>query len=208
MPAQIQKDNSTYKEKVALRLKALDMLEGIGIAEPVVMETHGGEGHLYKACYAHLDEGVVFETDAEKVHVLARQRVSWSVYKADSTASLAAGAGAHLSIQLLDADPYGSPWDVLKAFFGSARPFAKQMAVVVNDGMRQKLATNSGWEVAVLEGMVQKYGNHLHPIYLQVCEELLGEVVAEAGYKVMTFGGYYTGHAKAMTHYLALLEQA
>lgn len=200
-----QKDNSTYHQKVTLRRKCIDLLEARGVLNPAVMETHGGEGHLFNGCYAHIDEGVVFEKDPMKVRTLAKQRPSWAVYRADCTPAIAAGAGNHLKIDLLDVDPYGSPWDTIEAFFTSSRPFADYMLVAVNDGLRHKLGTGSGWEVHQLEEMVAKYGNDLHPIYLQIAEEMLSKMASHAGYRVTRFNGYYTGHSNAMTHYMAEL---
>lgn len=202
-----QKDNSTFREKVTLREKALSWLDEKGIGQPVVMETHGGEGHLFAACYAHLGEGVVFEQDSVKVDRLAKQRPGWRVYEADCTVALGAGVASDLPIDLLDVDPYGGAWDALEAFFFSDRQFALQMVVVVQDGLRLKLASGTAWEVKVLAPMVRKYGNDLHPIYLDVCGEMLAQIVANAGYEVTHFGGYHTGHSLAMTHYAAWLER-
>jgi hypothetical protein len=200
-----QKDNGSFEEKAALRRQAVDILAGWGVDAPLVMETHGGNGALFDACYAHVEEGVVFEKDALKTATLGKQRPTWAVYEADCVTALELGVGKHWVIDLLDVDPYGAPWDVLRGFFESERPLAERMVVVVNDGLRQKLASGSGWEVKALEGMVMKYGNDLHPIYLDICKELLGEVVANAGYRLERFHGYYCGHSLAMTHYLGVL---
>lgn len=208
MMATKQVDNSTFTEKVTLRRKALTLLDEWGVADPVVMETHGGEGHLFDACYSHLDEGVVFEKDPIKVTRLARQRETWAVYKADCIESVRAGAGKQWVVDLLDTDPYGSCWDIVDAFFSSERPFAERMVIAVNCGLRQKLASGSGWEVKQLEPMVRKYGANLHPIYLDLCREMLALKCAEAGYEVSWFNGYYCGHAKQMTHFLATLEMS
>jgi len=200
-------DNTTYRQKVALRRQAVDLLEAMGVPAPVVMETHGGEGRLFDKCYAHLDQGVVFEKDSLKAARLAKQRPTWAVYEADCVEAVEVGAGGHLVVDLLDADPYGQPWEVLGAFFSSPREYAERMVVVVNDGMRLKLATGSGWEVQSLQSVVRRFGNDLHPIYLEVCEILLGELAEEAGYKMTSFSGYYCGHSKSITHYLAVLER-
>ena len=200
-------DNSTYQHKLALRRRALALLTEVGIEQPVVMETHGGRGELFKACYEHLPEGVVFETDNQKAAHLGKQRPTWAVYQADCVHALSGGVGAHLTVDLLDCDPYGEPWPVLEAFFTSQRSFAPVMAVAVNDGLRQKLAMGGAWDVASLQDAVQKHGNDLHPIYLEVCRELLEEKVAHVGYQVSYFGGYYTGAKQAMTHYLAMLRR-
>lgn len=203
-----KQDNSTLRQKIALRQKAIDMLEQYGVDQPVVMETHGGEGKLFDACYAHLDDGVVFEQDEVKVAVLAKQRPTWAVYMADCVETLADGAGSHLAVDLLDVDPYGMSFDALEAFFSSPREFAARMLVVVNDGGRLKTVTGSSWEVAVLKPIVREYGNDLHPIYKEVCREMLARSSAQAGYRVAQWAAYYCGHALANTHYLAVLERA
>lgn len=106
MMATKQVDNSTFTEKVTLRRKALTLLDEWGVDEPVVMETHGGEGHLFDACYSHLGDGVVFEKDPIKVTRLARQRETWAVYKSDCVEAVRAGAGKQWVVDLLDTDPY------------------------------------------------------------------------------------------------------
>lgn len=55
--------------------------------------------------------------------------------------------------------------------------------------------------------VVERRGSDLHPVYLEVCEELLKQKAGIAGYRLIDFRGYYCGDHKAMTHYLAILEQ-
>lgn len=171
------------------------------------METHGGFGTLFDACYGHIQRGIVFEKQAEKADTLSLQRPTWAVYEADCEAALEAGAGAHLAIDLLDVDPYGSCWDTIEAFFSSDRPFAERMTVVVNDGLRQSLSMGKAWTVKQLSGMVQRFGNDLHPVYLDVCKVLLQEKAAAAGYEIEHFGGYYCGVKKFNTHFMAVLKR-
>lgn len=199
-----QHDNSTYKEKVKLRKEALKRL---GIDQPAVMETHGGMGVLFDACYAHIERCVVFEKQTDKVDRLALQRPTWAVYEANCETALQTGAGAHLTIDLLDVDPYGECWPVIEAFFGSSRPFADRMIAVVNDGLRQSLSMGKAWSVGSLRGVVEKFGNDLHPVYLDVCHYLMKEKAALAGYEVEHFGGYYCGIHKANTHFMAVLKR-
>ena len=136
-----QKDNSTFHQKALLRQMALARLE----AEPVVMETHGGEGKLFDACYRGVTRGVVFEKDADKASILGRQRPTWAVYEGDCVASIQGGAGAHLEVNLLDVDPYGDPWPVIDAFFESERPRAERLMVVVNDGLLHSIKKGVAW---------------------------------------------------------------
>jgi hypothetical protein len=203
----VQRDNSTFHEKVTLRKKALEWLDHYGVSEPIVFEAFGGEGHLFNACYSHLDTGVVIEKDSIKASRLASQRPSWRVYEGDSIGAMAAGVGGDLAFDLLDIDPYGSCWAAIEAFFQSDRTFADRMIVVVQDGLRLKLAAGNGWEMEVLEPMIMRYGNDLHPVYQNVCHDLLELKAAQAGYALSRFGSYYTGHSKAMTHFIAVLEK-
>lgn len=174
--------------------------------DPVVMETHGGGGGgVFPSCYREVESGVAFERDSAKAAVLAQQRPTWAIYEADCVASLAGGAGGHLRVNVLDVDPYGECWPVLKAFFESDRPRSERLFVAVNDGLRQKIKSGA-WSVKSMVGMVQKYGNSLCGRYLQVCEELLAHHAKAAGYELELFHGYYCGASKAMTHFVAHLR--
>lgn len=198
----MKKDNSTFRRKVELRLRLLKEIE-----EPVVMETHGGYGAVWKKCYMSAPDGVVFETDEKKVEVLAKQRPEWAVYQADCITSLASGVGEHLAINFLDVDPYGDPWPVVDAFFRSNRPRPDCMAVAVNDGLRQKVRMGGGWDVDSLAAAVEKYGaSVMHDNYLEVCAEMLQEKAGQCGYSLTRWAGYYCGHADQMTHYGAVFQ--
>jgi len=198
----LQKDNPTFNQKVVIRREALKLIDS-----PVIMETHGGAGKLFDACYSHLGTGLVFEKDPHKAGLLGLQRPTWAVYEADCEAAIADGVGSHLAVNLLDLDPYGDPWPIIDAFFQSDRPRPARLIVVVNDGLRHRVNMNLSWCTATLQPMVSKYGNVIYPIYLEICRELMTEKSAQAGYKLMRFAGYYTGHEKQMTHYLAVLNQ-
>lgn len=199
----IQKDNSTFPYKAQLRRQALAEID-----RPVVMETHGGYGWLYEACYKHVADGVVFETDARKSSFLAAQRPEWAVYEVDCIAALTAGVGSMWPINVLDCDPYGQPWPVIQAFFGSERPFPDRLLVVVNDGLRQKLKMKAAWTMDLLADLVAQYGNdRLYRDYLAVCQLLLETIAAQRGYVLRRWAGYYCGEGKNMTHYAALLQK-
>jgi hypothetical protein len=201
-----QKDNQTFREKKALRKAVLTELATLyDIPVPVVIETHGGRGELWKACYPTLERGCVFEKDPVKAARLGKQRPTWAVYEADVVPALEGGAGAHLTADLLDVDPYGGCWDTIGAFFRSARPFAPVMAVVVNDGLRHSLSLQRGWATEALAGAVARHGNDLFPIYLEVCEELMAEKAAYAGYRIDRFSAYHCGDKQFMTHFRAIL---
>ena len=195
----MKRNNSTFKEKVALRRVMLRQMS----ESPVILETHGGLGRLWAACYAGVGAGVVFEKDEDKAAYLARQRPTWAVYEVDCVRALAGGVGAHLEVNVLDLDPWGEPWPAIGAFFESERPRAARLWVVVNDGLRDCIKTGRAWRVESLQGMVQHYGNDLFARYLDVCRELLTQKAAQAGYSLDRFAGYHCGAGGIITHYLA-----
>lgn len=200
-----QLDNSTLAQKILLRQKMLARMSAAEVA-PVIMETHGGYGKLYAACYADIARGVVFDKDADKAERLAWQRPSWAVYQADCEAALSHGAGGHLTITALDIDAYGSPFETMVAYFESKRNFAARLWMVVNDGLRQNARLGDAWSVDVLKPAVAKFGNQLDPIYLQACRYLVELHAEKAGYRLEHFGGWYTGKLNQMTHYLVELS--
>lgn len=197
-----QKDNSTYRQKVALRLMVLKRARALG--EPVVLETHGGYGKIGDVVYADVARGVVFEKEEARCEVLAVKRPGWSVFQADSTKALQAGAGGFVAPTILDLDPYWDPWPTILAFFTSRRAFAPRMWVVVQDGLRNK-ARISPTTSSTLAPMVPRFGNKLYRQYLETCAELMRDAASRAGYDVEHFAGYYTGANQGMTHYAALL---
>lgn len=199
----MKKDNSTFSQKIALRNSLIKELQ-----EPVIMETHGGLGKIWAACYSHVPKGIVFEKDSMKCEVLARQRPTWAVYEGDSIKALSAGAGVHLPVNFLDVDPYGDAWPVLDAFLFSDRPKAETLCIAVNDGLRNKIKMGGAWKVESLRKIVAKMGNGLYRIYLEACEELMKAKAAQAGYAVSRFHGYYCGHNLDMTHYAAVLTKS
>jgi hypothetical protein len=199
-----QKDNSTLRSKVSLRLRLLRE-----IPDPVVLETHGGFGRVYLDCYQGVEGGVVFEKDPEKAAALGLQRPTWAVYEADVEYALSVGVGSHLAVNFVDVDPYGDPWPTIEAFFASDRPRPGKIAVAVNDGLRQSAKMNIAWNTSSLAGVVAKYGNsYIYKHYKEICLELMEASASQAGYNLTRWAAYYTGHANQMTHYGAILELA
>lgn len=200
-----KKDNSTFHRKAALRSRALMLLQG----PPVILETHAGRGRLFDRCYRHADAGVAIEFDESKATSLALQRPTWAVYQCDAERGLAAGLGSHLTFNFLDVDPYGQPWPTFEGYFGSQRTFADELVVVVNDGLRHKLRSTGGWEVASLRDYVRVHGHtEIYKNYLDVARELLTTIAGRAGYTMTMWGGYYCGAFASMTHYCAKLERS
>jgi hypothetical protein len=197
-----KKDNTTLREKVSLRLAMLAALE-----TPLVLETHGGTGQIYRRCYGHLDGGTVFEKDAEKASMLAEQRSSWAVYQADCEGCLRRGVGFHNQPNFIDIDPYGECWPTIEAVFIGMKELPRRLVFAVNCGLRQKLKMNGGWIVESLAQVVRRFGNaSLYRDYLNICQAMLKEKAARRGYQLSRWTGYYCGHAKHMTHFGAVLD--
>lgn len=199
-----QKDNSTLTLKASLRRSLMNE-----IGQAVIMETHGGYGHVYDLCYQAVERGIVFEKDAKKAAFLAQQRPSWAVYECSCEEALADGVGGHLPVNMVDMDPYGEPWPVLDAFLvGHGERMPSTWGLVVNDGLRNKVQLNGGWDVDSLKDAVAHWGAAaMHGNYLDVCRWLVDKKVATVGFTVARWAGYYCGHNQAMTHYAAVLRR-
>lgn len=199
-----KKDNSTLSLKVSLRRNALREIQN-----PIVLETHGGYGSIYARCYGDVPNGVVIEKDEKKADFLAMQRPTWAVYEADCVGALQGGAGAHLPINFLDCDPYGDPWHVIDAFLMSEREFPEKLAIVVNDGLRQKVKINGGWDVHSLAAVVAKYGAaSTYRRYLDICREMLEEKASQRVVTLTRWAGYFCGTMDQMTHYAGIFQKA
>lgn len=198
----MKKDNSTFDAKKDLRRKFIQDQQ-----PAFILETHGGTGHLWQACYSHLP-GIVFEIDEVKVEVLAKQRPEWIIYQADATTALLEGYTLDHTIEFIDIDPYGEPWPIIDALLFGKTKLHNTLTLVVNDGLRQKLQTGSGWNVKSLSPIINRYGSStLCAQYLGIVQELLKAKVVEAGFALDHFEGYYTGHNGMMTHYAAVISR-
>lgn len=198
-----QKDNSTLKLKRRDRLECLQRLR----EQPVILEAYGGAGRLFEECYKKIERGAVFEKDAVKADMLARQRPTWSIYNSDCVKSLAGGVASHLTFNFIDLDPYGSPFETMDAIFGYGRPLADSLWMVVNDGLRNKVRVGGAWKCKALLDIVRDWGNNLFDRYLEVAQEKTRRIVDRAGYKVKSFEGYYCGHNSDMSHYWVELSR-
>lgn len=197
----MQKDNSTFLYKRELRTRALSKTK-----EPVILETHGGQGKLFKSCYAQVPFGVVCEKKIPAANILAAQRPTWAVYCGDTLKMLAGGLGKVWPFNFIDLDPYGSPFDCLEAIFaaGLAEPVVR---FVVNDGLRQKVNVGGAWDCAALSEIVDDFGNSINKQYLAAAKEKIRRVAGRGGYDVNEWFGYYCGHADQMTHYTFVAER-
>lgn len=204
MASSEQKDNSTFLAKLRIRRSALAQVQ-----TPIVMETNGGLGKLYTQLYRDHPTGIVMEKDTKKADVLARQRPEWRVYEADCVSAIAQGIGADLAVNFLDVDPYGEPWSILGAYFGSDRLFPPVLNVVAHDGITQLLQTKGAWAVKVFEPIVERFGNDFYRDYEQVCQIMMQEKAALAGYSL---DRWYITKAKTTGslhnyHYWAVLSR-
>lgn len=203
MPDQ-QRDNDTLEEKLSWRREALRLVA----TEPVALECYGGWGLLGRELYRDIRRGVVMEKASPRCALLAELRPTWSVYEGDTIRMLRVGAGRHLTINYLDVDPYGSPWETLHAFFESTRPFAQRMVVVAHDGIHRLVQMGRAWSVEVLDTMVREFGNsHVKEHYGAVSLILLGDIAEVAGYDVVDWRWAAGGDRKKNAHWLAVLEQ-
>ena len=199
----MQKDNSTFLEKKKLRLKALSWLK----QSPVILETHGGSGRIFKHAYAEFQDGMVFEKDQKKAEFICKQRPTWAVYQSDCVQSLENGAGKWLDFNFLDVDPYGDPWPVITAYINGRTRHNNKLVIVVNDGLRQAVKMGQAWHCESLKDVVKVFGNDIYHDYLKVARWLLEKKVAPAGYAVSHFEGRYVGHNGDMTHYGAIVSR-
>lgn len=203
MTTSVKKDNSTFDRKLWLRRAVL----GAAKPHPLVLETHGGVGRLFERCWYRAEGGLVLERDEAKAEALALQRPTWRVYCGDSLKLLAAGIGADLAFDVVDVDPYGQAVDVLDALAASARPWPDVWHLVVNDGGRQPLRVGIGWNIPRMRRYVQRFGNRLYPVYLELVRVIVEEFAASIGFRVAAWHCYATGQMGDMTHYWARLER-
>jgi hypothetical protein len=198
----MKRDNTTLQLKTALRRAVIARIN-----DPAIMETHGGWGEIFNRCYANVRRGVVFEKDDQKAEWLCRPRPTWAVYESCCVRAIAAGAGAHLEINLLDVDPYGNPWPVIEAFFASERPFADEMWIVATDGNMLALRRDRGFKMASMQEQVIEFGSELHRHYMDVWRRIIATHGARAGYSLRKFSGYVCGYNNGMVHCCAMLRR-
>ena len=199
-----KKDNGGFARKAALRLHVVKSLR-----PAMILETHGGLGKLYQSCYEWLGAGgVVFETDARKSPVLARQRPTWRVYETAADVAIANGVVADVPFDLVDLDPYGDPWSTLIPFFERHRVWPETLGVVVNDGnCTGKVRLSGGWDQESIAPMARKWGRDLFEYYIDACAWYLQELAGPVGYTVTNWAGYKTGYNANMAHYAAILTR-
>jgi hypothetical protein len=165
---------------------------------------YAGAGQLFQACYSDVNLGIAIEKNDEKVDIVARQRPTWSVFQGDCVAAVEAGIAKHLKINLIDIDPYGSPFEAIEAALSHAR-LADRVQLVVNDGLRIKTKVGQSWSVGCLADVVERFGNSIYGNYLECARFKVESLARAAGFSVENWIGYYCGHAGDMSHYLPTL---
>lgn len=178
-------------------------------AEPVILETRGGAGEIFRRVYADVGRGAVLDGDVGHCEALARDRPSWAVYETKQPeAAIGEGLARELPITLLDVDAIGEPWPVLEAFFSSERVRLHELAIAVSDGLRQKIRLSGGWQVHSMRRAVEIWGNAgVHESYLDVCRWKLEQLAARQRYTITGWTGYHCGPNDDFTHYAAVLTR-
>ncbi|MFW6030976.1 MAG: hypothetical protein ACOC9T_00165 [Myxococcota bacterium] len=199
-----KRDNAGLRDKVRLRTQARHLVE-----EPVVLETHGGWGEIWRYVYRDVETGTVFEKDEAKAEALAAQRPTWAVYLGECERAITAGVGKHLTYSLVDIDPYGDPWPTIDAVLSGAVPLAERLVIVVNDGLRRAIRLGRGWQIESIRPMIVRWGTeHINDVYDRACLEFLAEKAEAVGYELRQWTCFYAGHNQQMTHYAAQLTRS
>ena len=204
----MKKDNAGFRDKLRLRREALkEVAPDAENRRLVVLEAYAGEGHIGRELYSSASPGVALEKNERKAGRLARERPAWRVYECDSVKALAAGLASDVPFNLVDLDPYGSPWPCVDALFAHGRRMADRLVIAVNDGLRQHVRIGRAWRGHDLHDAVARFGNDLHDVYLEVCRYMMQNKADQAGYDMIGFRGFYAGHTRLMTHYYAVLTR-
>ncbi len=193
------KDNSTFFEKTELRRRI------IKAERPrMILETHGGFGRIYDACYRGM-RGAVCEIKKDAAGVLAMQRPEWAVYCGESEKIIRSGLMTCFPFDFIDLDPYGEPFTILEAIVAGG--LGERVRVVVNDGLRNKIKVGGAWNCGVMKEIVADFGNQLNAKYLAAAQEKTRRILDRGGFKMSGFKGYHCGHANDMTHYTFTAER-
>lgn len=195
-----KKDNSTLREKVALRRAVLK-----NIPSPVVLETYGGAGVVGDYVYREVQRGAVLERSAAKTDLLVRKRPSWSVYEGDALQLLRAGIADHLPINLVDVDTYGVPWETLDALFCGRKRWELETWLVVTDASILHSKMSGGPQGECFHELRQRWGHRVHVDYPQKAEWLIRKKAAVVGFTVSGFRAVTCGYLQQMTLWAACL---
>lgn len=125
----MKRDSSDPAAKLALRRAVLRALP----PGALILETCAGVGTMWRGCWrAH--RGAALDRDAVRARAAALVRPTWAVYAVDAEAALWHGLLAGWVFDVVDVDPYGSPWPIVRAFLARPRRRAPLTHLVVTDG--------------------------------------------------------------------------
>lgn len=172
-----------------------------GGEQPVVCECHAGSDDFGVSLYREFD-GVAFDRDWRKTGMLVKRSPSWAVYEGKSDVLARIGAGRHLRITLLDINPYGAPWSLLRAWFDSPREHPNQMILVAYDGLRA-MKMGKAWDNDELQDAVMRFGaDQLQENYGIISEALVEEITGQVGYE-LAWWRYSDGGRNRAAHWIA-----
>lgn len=170
-------DNSSLRFKVFQRQEVARALVGEERA-PLILESFAGFGVVFGRSWREVDgaplkaAGAAIEKDRDKARHLAKQRRDWIVARGDNASLIANGFCQWMPFNVLDADAYGSPWDVVIAFLESDRQRAETLYLLATDGLGYKLQLSG--DVKVLAPLVERYGEKtVRTYYNNMVRELL-----------------------------------
>lgn len=190
----MQIDNSTLRQKIAMRISGLEIA-----GDCRIVETNGGFGKVGDACGYEKFQGMVFEKMEPKAKVLALKRPAWMVFEADAVKAIK-GMKFSSDYSFFDVDPYGDPFEYLAGIANASE--SKRLIIAVNDGLRNKAKRGGSFACESLKKAVHHFGNDsIYDRYLEVVDWITKDIFSNSGFKAKILRGY---HCKSgdMTHYL------
>lgn len=198
----MRKDNAGKLIKLAMREEMLKK-----IAEPRILETHGGKGELGDALYLSFS-GVVFEKNEEKAKYLVEKRPHWAIYECDCVKAMKAGVGFHHKPNFIDCDPYGKSMDIVKAIFQNADKLPDTVGIVVNDGARRNIELGCAWKTKDYAKYVKMFGNNgVYDNFEWITRDMFENIVTPAGFLIKEWSILSSGIGGQMTQYAAVLKK-
>lgn len=197
-------DNTTLDEKVRLRRHVLARMA----EPPFVLETNGGYGRIYERTWFKARGGAVLELDDRKIMHLAHQRPHWMVYQGDCIKALAAGFLKSTPFDIIDLDPYGQSFELLKAIAVPGRIFPDAWHLVVNDGSWEKICRGGAWSMHSMSEAIRRHGIFItQPVYEKIIGEMVTELADAIGFDIAEFRLNWCGKKGRIIHYWAVMTR-
>lgn len=198
-----KKTNSTFEEKVALRLRAL-----ADVGSPaVVLEAFGGWSRLYDECYRDVPTGLYIDSDHARFYEAVLHRPHWTVVQADCVRALDHGIGRAVNPNVIDFDAYGYPYYALSAFCRNDNTTAKRVAVVCTDGSILTVRYKSPGVKLTHGPAIRQVGyDNLYRLYEQAAEILFRDSV-EPFWRVETLQVSWSGVNSNVCHVYGILSK-